>query len=57
MLALGNDIQKSVEFANISAGVVVAKLGSATATLEEIEEYKNSLHQSDLINLSNLLKR
>ncbi|MBD3839900.1 MAG: D-glycero-beta-D-manno-heptose-7-phosphate kinase [Epsilonproteobacteria bacterium] len=48
MLALGNDIQKSVEFANISAGVVVAKLGSATATLEEIEEYKNSLHQSDL---------
>ena len=30
------------------AGVVVGKLASATATLEEIEEYRSSLHKSSI---------
>ncbi|MBN2823932.1 MAG: D-glycero-beta-D-manno-heptose-7-phosphate kinase [Campylobacterales bacterium] len=47
-LAQGKDIITSVEFANLAAGVVVGKLGSATATLEEIEEYKSSLHKSSI---------
>lgn len=46
MTALGYDIYKSVEFANLAAGVVVGKVGSATATLDEIEDYKSSLHKS-----------
>ena len=50
MSALNYDIYKSVEFANLAAGVVVAKLGSATATIEEIEEYKSSLHKNTLEN-------
>lgn len=47
-LANGMDIEKSLEFANLAAGVVVGKIGSATATLEEIEEYKSSLHKSSI---------
>ena len=47
-LANGKDIQESMEFANLAAGVVVGKLGSATATLEEIEEYKSTLHKSSI---------
>lgn len=47
-LALNNDLASSVEFANLAAGVVVGKLGSATVTLEEIEEYKSSLHKSSI---------
>jgi len=47
-LAKGMDIVKSMEFANLAAGVVVGKLGSATATIEEIEEYKSSLHKSSI---------
>jgi len=47
-LAKGMDIVKSIEFANLAAGVVVGKLGSATATIEEIEEYKSSLHKSSI---------
>jgi D-beta-D-heptose 7-phosphate kinase/D-beta-D-heptose 1-phosphate adenosyltransferase len=47
-LALNKDILSSLEFANLAAGVVVAKIGSATATLEEIEEYKSSLHKSSI---------
>lgn len=46
MTALGKDIYESVEFANLAAGVVVSKVGSATATLEEIEAYRYSLHKS-----------
>jgi D-beta-D-heptose 7-phosphate kinase/D-beta-D-heptose 1-phosphate adenosyltransferase len=41
-------IESSMEFANLAAGVVVGKLGSATATLEEIEEYKSTLHKSSI---------
>jgi D-beta-D-heptose 7-phosphate kinase/D-beta-D-heptose 1-phosphate adenosyltransferase len=39
-------IDAAVEFANLAAGVVVGKLGSATATLDEIIEYESSLNQS-----------
>ena len=35
-LSCGLDIDNSVEFANLAAGVVVGKIGSATATLNEI---------------------
>jgi len=47
-LAQGKDILSSIEFANLAAGVVVGKIGSATATLAEIEEYKSSLHKSSI---------
>jgi D-beta-D-heptose 7-phosphate kinase/D-beta-D-heptose 1-phosphate adenosyltransferase len=47
-LANGDDIVDAMEFANLAAGVVVGKIGSATATLEEIEEYKSSLHKSSI---------
>ena len=40
-LSLGKDISYSVEFANIAAGIVVGKIGSATATLEEIQQFRN----------------
>ncbi|RLA78740.1 MAG: bifunctional heptose 7-phosphate kinase/heptose 1-phosphate adenyltransferase [Epsilonproteobacteria bacterium] len=47
-LANGKDIVDAMEFANLAAGVVVGKIGSATATLEEVEEYKSSLHKSSI---------
>lgn len=47
-LSLGCDISSSVEFANLAAGVVVGKIGSATASLDEIEEYQASLHKSSI---------
>ncbi len=47
-LAKNNNIEKCIEFANLAAGVVVGKLGSATATLDEIEEYKSTLHKSSI---------
>ncbi|MDB2405609.1 D-glycero-beta-D-manno-heptose-7-phosphate kinase [Arcobacteraceae bacterium] len=47
-IAKGEDIVSSMEFANLAAGVVVGKIGSATATIEEIEEYKSSLHKSSI---------
>ena len=47
-LAKDVDIYTAVEFANLAAGVVVGKLGSATVTLDEIEEYKASLHKSSI---------
>ena len=47
-LAKELDIVSAMEFANLAAGVVVGKIGSATATQEEIEEYKSSLHKSSI---------
>jgi len=44
-LASGIDIVNACEFANKAAAVVVAKVGSATATLNEIEEYEHSLNK------------
>lgn len=47
-IAKGESIISAIEFANLAAGVVVGKLGSATATMDEIEEYKSSLHKSSI---------
>lgn len=47
-IGLGNNIEASVEFANLAAGVVVGKLGSATVTMDEIQEYKSSLLKSSI---------
>ena len=44
-LASGIDIVSACKFANKAAAVVVAKVGSATATLNEIEEYEHSLNK------------
>lgn len=44
-LASGLNIISACEFANKAAAVVVAKVGSATATLNEIEEYEHSLNK------------
>jgi D-beta-D-heptose 7-phosphate kinase/D-beta-D-heptose 1-phosphate adenosyltransferase len=45
-LSCGYDIDKAVKFSNLAAGVVVGKIGSATATLNEIIEYESSLNKS-----------
>jgi D-beta-D-heptose 7-phosphate kinase/D-beta-D-heptose 1-phosphate adenosyltransferase len=45
-LASGLDIYESTRFANYAAAVVVSKIGSATATLNEIDEYISSIHKS-----------
>ncbi|WP_410471268.1 D-glycero-beta-D-manno-heptose-7-phosphate kinase [Halarcobacter ebronensis] len=47
-LSLGCDIFKATEFANLAAGVVVGKIGSATASLDEIEDYQATLHKSSI---------
>ena len=44
-MAGGLNIKEACEFANKAAAVVVAKVGSATVTLNEIEEYEHSLNQ------------
>ena len=45
-LACEYDIDSAVEFSNLAAGVVVGKIGSATATLNEIIEYESSINKS-----------
>jgi D-beta-D-heptose 7-phosphate kinase/D-beta-D-heptose 1-phosphate adenosyltransferase len=45
-LACNYNIDDAVEFANLAAGVVVGKIGSATATLNEIIAYESSLNKS-----------
>ena len=45
-LACDYRIDDAVEFSNLAAGVVVGKIGSATATLNEIIEYESSLNKS-----------
>lgn len=45
-LSSGRSIDDAARFANLAAGVVVGKIGSATVTLDEIEEYEAMLHQS-----------
>ena len=45
-LASGYTIDEAVKFSNLAAGVVVGKIGSATATLDEIIEYESSLNKS-----------
>jgi len=46
-LSSGKSIEESAKFANLAAGVVVGKIGSATVTIQEIEEYEASLHKSN----------
>ena len=45
-LSAGKTIQESAAFANLAAGVVVGKIGSATVTIAEIQEYEATLHKS-----------
>jgi len=45
-LSAGKTIEETASFANLAAGVVVGKIGSATVTLNEIEEYEATLHKS-----------
>ncbi|MDD5202350.1 MAG: D-glycero-beta-D-manno-heptose-7-phosphate kinase [Sulfurimonas sp.] len=45
-LCAGKNIQESAKFANLAAGVVVGKIGSATVSIAEIEEYEATLHKS-----------
>lgn len=44
-LSGGLGIDDAARFANYAGAVVVGKIGSATATLDEIELYESSLHQ------------
>ncbi len=46
-VACNLDLIEAAKLANLAAGVVVGKIGSATATLAEIEEYKKSLHKEN----------
>ncbi len=46
-VSVGMDLIEAAELANFAAGVVVGKVGSATASLTEIEEYKKSLHKDN----------
>ena len=41
-LACALDIDEAIEFSNFAAGVVVGKIGSATATIDEIIEKESS---------------
>ncbi len=45
-LCANKSIEETAKFANLAAGVVVGKIGSATVTLAEIEEYEATLHKS-----------
>ncbi|SFV69897.1 ADP-heptose synthase / D-glycero-beta-D-manno-heptose 7-phosphate kinase [hydrothermal vent metagenome] len=45
-LSATKSIDEAAQFANLAAGVVVGKIGSATVTIDEIEEYEASLHKS-----------
>ena len=45
-LSCNKDIDEAIKFSNLASGVVVGKIGSATATLNEIIEYESSLNKS-----------
>ena len=45
-LSCNKNIDEAIKFANLASGVVVGKIGSATATLNEIIEYESSLNKS-----------
>jgi len=45
-LSCNKNIDEAIKFANLAAGVVVGKIGSATATLDEIIEYESSINKS-----------
>ena len=58
-IAANLNIDEAVQFANLAAGVVVGKIGSATVTIDEIIEYQHSIHQSgceeNILSLDSLL--
>ena len=58
-IAANLNIDEAVQFANLAAGVVVGKVGSATVTIDEIIEYQHSIHQSgceeNILSLDSLL--
>jgi len=45
-IAVGQNIDNSVIFANLAAGVVLGKLGSGTASFPEIRNYEATIHSS-----------
>lgn len=45
-IACGYNIESSVRFANLAGGVVVGKIGSSTASLNEIIEYESKINKS-----------
>lgn len=45
-LASGYNIDEAVKFSNLAAGVVVGKIGSSTATINEIIQHESSLIES-----------
>jgi len=59
-LATKQDIDSAVTLANLAAGVVVGKIGSATASFEEIISYESMLHLSsseeNIISLKKFIK-
>lgn len=46
-LSCNKSIDESVKFANLASGVVVGKIGSATASLNEIIDYESSINKSN----------
>jgi D-beta-D-heptose 7-phosphate kinase / D-beta-D-heptose 1-phosphate adenosyltransferase len=47
-ISCNKNIDEAIKFANLASGVVVGKIGSATATLNEIIEYESSLNKSTI---------
>ena len=45
-IASNKNIDEAIQFANLASGVVVGKIGSATASINEIIEYESSLKKS-----------
>ena len=45
-IASGLNISEAVKFSNLAAGVVIGKIGSATASINEIIEYESSINKS-----------
>ncbi len=48
-IACNYEIDEAVEFANLAAGVVVGKIGSATVSMDEINEYEATLKKSSTV--------
>ena len=55
-LACDYEIDNAVKFSNLAAGVVVGKIGSSTATLNEIIQHESSLKKSSSDNCIKTLK-
>ena len=45
-MACGANIDEAVQFSNLAASVVVGKIGSATASINEIREFESNLNKS-----------